>query len=418
MTVSNRFNNVLCALPVFDAQATTRRLAGWRDDLLSLLASFQPEPFSRPAYQKLNICSSTQSYRSNTTLIVVAPYQSPDGVDRSDIHRKIIQTLRAEYRALQREANMPALNLRIVEAPRALDGEDCSAARALGQQVGAALVVWGRVCNAQVTTWILNLSQSDTVIILNETEHTRLAAPQAFTRYVAGDAQEMAMYASFSILGDAYSNAGEYSAAMCMLERAIAHGHTTASPESAAQTFFRLGWLYQTSRNSLAQAVAAYTRAIALNPNNPIAYYNRGIACAEQGDLARAIADYTRAIDLDPKYAVAYYNRALARCKQGDLVGAIADYDNVLLLDPGDARACASRGMARYSQGDLDGAVADFDRALALYPNIAIAYINRGIVRSLRGDRWGARADFECARAATRDPQLQEWLDAQISELR
>lgn len=358
------------------------------------------------------------SASSEETLIIIAPYQSVRGAHRSAIHLDIMQRLHAEHQALQAEINAPMLNLRLVEAPHALNSEDCSAARSPGQRVGAALVIWGRVCSARVTTCILNLRRPDAAISSSAIEGARLAAPQAFTRHVAGDVQEMTMYASFSILGDAYYNAREYAAAMRMLERAVAHLPATACSEGAAQIFFRLGWLYQMSGNHLTQAVAAYTRAIALNPNNPVAYYNRGIAHAEQGSLAQAISDYTHAIDLDPKYIAAYYHRALARYEQGDLAGAIADYNSVLLLDPADAKVYASRGMARYSQGDLAGAFTDFDRTLLLYRDLTVAYVNRGIAHYLRGDRQRALADFERARALTRDPQHQKRLNERIAELR
>ena len=54
------------------------------------------------------------------------------------------------------------------------------------------------------------------------------------------------------------------------------------------------------------------TKAIELNPNYAIAYYNRGLAYGEKGDYERAIKDYSKTIDLQPDLAEAYYNRGEA----------------------------------------------------------------------------------------------------------
>ncbi len=391
--------------------------------------------------------------RSGETLIVIAPYQSPEGVDRSTIHREIMRTLRTEHEALQREVNVPTLNLRIAEAPQALNSDNRNAAEALGRRVGATLVIWGEVSDVRVTTNILNLRKPDAVIInLSETERTPLANPQAFTRYATSDLPGIAVYISFSILGDAYYSVEEYPTATRLLERAIARLPEDAPLEDVAQTFFRLGWLYQVSDNDMAQAIAAYDRTLDLNPKNAIACYNRGLARRAQGDLAGAIADYTCAIELNPEYvaayisrggayrvrgnltesiadyeralkleprnASAYIGRGLAYYDQGNLTQAIYDYTAALSFDPKNAIAYNNRGIARYDQGDLAGAMTDYDRAIEIDPNYVTAYTNRGVARRDQGDRQGALTDFERARALTRDPQVQKWLDEQIAALR
>src|SRR5215467_12809874 len=80
------------------------------------------------------------------------------------------------------------------------------------------------------------------------------------------------------------------------------------------------------SRPDSPGAVADYTKAIKLNPNNAEAYYNRGVARLIQGDKTGAIIDCTEAIKLDPTYAKAYHRRGDARAAQSDKTGAIKDY--------------------------------------------------------------------------------------------
>ena len=65
-------------------------------------------------------------------------------------------------------------------------------------------------------------------------------------------------------------------------------------------------------------AIADYTRAIEINPQNVDAYYNRGLAKDDSGDYEGAIADYTKAIEINPELAIAYANRGNSKNKLGD----------------------------------------------------------------------------------------------------
>ena len=82
------------------------------------------------------------------------------------------------------------------------------------------------------------------------------------------------------------------------------------------------------------RAISDFTRAIELEPRNPFAYKNRGVARNLRGDVEGAIEDYTQAIDLNPRYAVAYTNRGVIRASQGNFRAAIADYEKALRVAP------------------------------------------------------------------------------------
>ena len=72
------------------------------------------------------------------------------------------------------------------------------------------------------------------------------------------------------------------------------------------------------------RAVAEYTVAIGLNPQDADACYKRGVAYSRQGEYERAIADYTTAIRLNPKFVQAYMRRGFAYGEQGDHGRAVA----------------------------------------------------------------------------------------------
>lgn len=86
-------------------------------------------------------------------------------------------------------------------------------------------------------------------------------------------------------------------------------------------------------------AIDAFNQAIELNPNNPEAFFNRGIArtllaarIIEPTRAPNPIEDYTEAIRLNPGFADAYYNRALAYLELKDKIKAIADFQKAAEL--------------------------------------------------------------------------------------
>jgi len=60
-------------------------------------------------------------------------------------------------------------------------------------------------------------------------------------------------------------------------------------------------------------AIADYTKAIEINPNNADAYTNRGVVKYDLKDSSGAIADHTKAIEINPNFADAYNNRGVAK---------------------------------------------------------------------------------------------------------
>ena len=54
-------------------------------------------------------------------------------------------------------------------------------------------------------------------------------------------------------------------------------------------------------------------------------YYNSGVSKVDLKDYYGAIADYSKAIELDPDDASAYYNRGIAKYYLDDINGACLD---------------------------------------------------------------------------------------------
>jgi tetratricopeptide (TPR) repeat protein len=78
-----------------------------------------------------------------------------------------------------------------------------------------------------------------------------------------------------------------------------------------------------------------YTRAITLAPGYAQAYLERGLAYNHKDSYDKAIADFTEAIRLDPEDKDAYYFRGAAYVMGKDnWVQARADWRKALEIDP------------------------------------------------------------------------------------
>ena len=149
-------------------------------------------------------------------------------------------------------------------------------------------------------------------------------------------------------------------------------------------------------------AIANFTRAIRLDPNNADAYYERGLV-RSLVDAEAAIADYTQALRIDPKNIAAYSERSGDRQRLFDYAGALQDLDQAIQLEP-DADLYMRRSSIHLVQSDYQGAIADANLAIRLESDNSLAYSTRCYARARGlGDFKGALAD--CDRAIALDPK-------------
>ncbi len=126
------------------------------------------------------------------------------------------------------------------------------------------------------------------------------------------------------------------------------------------------------------RAIAAYSRAIELNPKNAGAYNYRGVAYGVKGEHDLAIKDFNRSIQLNPNDAEVYYNRGVAYDMKSHVGHAFKNYTKAIQLDPDLAKAYTNRGNAYNNKGRLNCAIKDLNKAIRLKPNDAKTYTNLG----------------------------------------
>jgi len=88
------------------------------------------------------------------------------------------------------------------------------------------------------------------------------------------------------------------------------------------------------NRNKLDKALAAFNRAIKLDPSRSDGYLGRADVLNAMKQHDEALVDYHRAIEINPDFAQAYANRGIAYSHLNQYKKAIADYEKALALDP------------------------------------------------------------------------------------
>lgn len=95
----------------------------------------------------------------------------------------------------------------------------------------------------------------------------------------------------------------------------------------------------------------------------------KGNECYKSGEIEEAFHCYSRSIALDPTNAVAYSNRAMAALKLSKLELAEDDCSRAIKLDRSYVKAWSRRGTARFKRGKYREAVYDFEEAIKLNPS-------------------------------------------------
>ncbi len=101
------------------------------------------------------------------------------------------------------------------------------------------------------------------------------------------------------------------------------------------------------------EAVTAFDRAIAIDPDHEDAWKNRGLSLAMLNRTSESEESFVRAIALDPTDAEIYYYQALARNASGDHAGALASVERAVAIAPKDRDDAITLFSSLKTQGDL-----------------------------------------------------------------
>jgi tetratricopeptide (TPR) repeat protein len=94
-----------------------------------------------------------------------------------------------------------------------------------------------------------------------------------------------------------------------------------------------------------------------------------GCALCESAHYEAAIAAFNRAISLDPSFCKSWNNRANALCGLKRYAEALASYDKAVAIQPNYHQAWFNRGLLLVEMMAYGNAVESYERAIAIYPD-------------------------------------------------
>ena len=92
-------------------------------------------------------------------------------------------------------------------------------------------------------------------------------------------------------------------------------------------------------------AIKHFSKTIELEPDNAIAYHQRGIAYYNLGDYQNALIDFNKTIELDSDNMDAYGNRSLVEIELKDYKSALDDIEKILKIAPDSTKAIKQKRM-------------------------------------------------------------------------
>lgn len=200
----------------------------------------------------------------------------------------------------------------------------------------------------------------------------------------------------------------DYQARIALCNSAYARA---ANPDDAATA---LGYKAEAQRmlGRLDEAAATLRAALRLAPQNPWYWVELGHVRFDDGDPAGAVAHYSTAIELDPQDLYARLNRAEGWWRLNAPDRCLADSGRAVEASPGDAWANLVQGRCLTGLGRAEEALAHLDRALAADPAWAAAQGARvsALLALGRAEEALAAADEGLAAVSPDDPSARQEL--------
>jgi len=148
-----------------------------------------------------------------------------------------------------------------------------------------------------------------------------------------------------------------------------------------------------------AEDLAAYTKLLREDPNNPLRHDAVGDLYLEDGRTDAAIAEYRASIALNADSSITHYNLGYALSIRGRRDEAIVAFEEALRIDPDYAQAHNNLGAMLALAGRTADARRHYERAIALRPDNLDAHVNLGQLLSETGEAANALAQFRAALA-------------------
>jgi serine/threonine protein kinase/tetratricopeptide (TPR) repeat protein len=179
----------------------------------------------------------------------------------------------------------------------------------------------------------------------------------------------------------------------------------TSNPEAYTQYLLGKQLYHRLTRESLRGSVAAFEKAVALDPGYAPAWAGMGLPlyllyqdgdtlAALQARRARALAAAEKAVALAPELSDALSTRGFLRgAVRGDWAGATTDLEHAIALNPSDAAARRRYGILLKDLGRMDDGLAQLRKAVEIDP-LGHSWNTLGVLEQFAGNLEAAEAAF------------------------
>jgi FimV-like protein len=201
-------------------------------------------------------------------------------------------------------------------------------------------------------------------------------------------------------LGLSYVDQGRKDDAVAAFQKAIA-----LDPE-LPEAYNSLGGVWFETRDA-ARAEPMLREAVRLTPNYAEAQNNLGSLLSAAGHFDEARYHYEAALRIKPDYAFARFDYAIALARAGHLEEGQAQAEAVLSATPNYAEAHEFLGTLLMTRGQAQAAIAHYREAVRIRPDFSRANLNLGSALADSGDAAGARPYLEKV-AQSADPAIRQ----------
>jgi tetratricopeptide (TPR) repeat protein len=116
------------------------------------------------------------------------------------------------------------------------------------------------------------------------------------------------------------------------------------------------------------EALAAYRRALELDPQLAVAHYNLGLAQLALGQGDEAMGSFRQALALQPDYPEAHTNLGVVLAGRGELEEALEHYREAVALRPGDGGTHFNLGQGLLMAGQVEEGLGELRKGVELEP--------------------------------------------------
>lgn len=168
----------------------------------------------------------------------------------------------------------------------------------------------------------------------------------------------------FTVLGDGMLDAGKLPEAIAAYQRAVQINPKSASALRSLADAFR-------AANMPVRAAETLTKALQIAPSDAITWHKYGLLDFAAGRNSSALEKIRKAIALDPSLPEQSRNLAEVLLKSGQLDQAREPLQDALRTDPYDDAAWGLQARVRIEKGAMSEAIFAFEKAIRLSPKQA-----------------------------------------------